>query len=172
MLVSHTYHRFTGTRGCALMVQQRSDERMMCKNRILTRSHISPELSLSLLLPPEVQLNSSSGTDTEAQSSLRHETPQKEIPSLQYKAGPVRWGPVHQLLQKKINSAFSASARFYLWLQDAGRQVRITKPDRAMGFLRHSPVTEYPGWTGWVILALSLWSCIWGNPVLVMLKKL
>lgn len=83
------------------MVQQCSDQKIMCKNRILTRSHISLEVSLSLLLPPEVQLNNSSGTYLEAQSSLRHEMPQKEVLSLQYRARSLRCGPVHQLPRKR-----------------------------------------------------------------------
>lgn len=87
------------------MVQQCSDQKIMSKNRILTRSHISLEVSLevslSLLLPPEVQLNNSSGTYLEAQSSLRHEMPQNEVLSLQYRARSLRCGPVHQLPRKR-----------------------------------------------------------------------
>jgi len=90
---------FTGAEGCALIVLQNSVWRITCKNRILTRSHIfSLEVSLSLLLPPAVQLNSYSGSYWKAQTSLRHKMPKNEVLRLQYKAVSLRCLPVHQLL--------------------------------------------------------------------------
>lgn len=80
------------------MVQRCSDQRTTCKSRILTKFRISFEVSLFFLLPREVMLNSSSGTYLEAQSSLRCGMPQNEVLSLQYKAGSLTCGPVHQLL--------------------------------------------------------------------------